>query len=750
MAVRAVHTSSPPLAQALELPNGARFFRSALQVNPFTYMKRHAKATSFKTERDYNDAIIAACVEHSIEVIGVTDHYRVDESWGLLKAARESGLFAFAGFEAVSKDGVHFLCLFDVDQESNLERIIGECGIPDKGQASPIGSMDALELMERAAKWKASCIAAHAISEGGLLRKLSGQTRINAWCSNYLLACAIAGPVDSTAANFRPILENKDVPHKRARPVAVVNASDVNGPGDLAKEGASTLIKMSVPSIEALRQAFLDPESRIRLNSAPAQEPHAEFLALSWEGGFLDGVALHFNSNLNVLIGGRGAGKSTIVESIRYVLGLEPVGDDAKKTHEGVTKHVLRPGTKVSLLVRSHKPSEANYTIERSIPNRPVVKDRLGNVLTLSPKDVLADVQVFGQHEISELTKSREKLTLLLDRFVEHDTSLSHDRSELELKLQRSRARLVGLLRESRQVDDRLAVLPALEETLKRFQEAGLEARLKEKSQLVREERLFKTAAEKLEPFRDELSNLQDLLPIDLEFLSSRSLKGMPNAVSLARLRIAMDSANASLLAATKELETALASTDESVSDVNAQWTKRRQTVETAYEKILRDLQKSKVDGQEFIRLRQQIEDLRPLAERRQQLKRDLSVHETQRRTLLAKWQDSKDRGYQEIQAAAKNVSRKLRDRVRVAVTMSGNREPLEQLLREKVGGNISIALEKLRSLEPLSLSDLAERAREGKGALMKHYGLPIGFSERLAGAEVELFMLIEELDLPA
>ena len=43
------------------------------------------------------------------------DHYRVDESKGLVQAARAAGLFAFSGFEAVTKDGVHFLCLFDPD-----------------------------------------------------------------------------------------------------------------------------------------------------------------------------------------------------------------------------------------------------------------------------------------------------------------------------------------------------------------------------------------------------------------------------------------------------------------------------------------------------------------------------------------------------------------------------------------------------------------------------------------------------------
>ena len=315
-------TVSDRLNLALLLPNGARFYRCALQVNPFGYLASHKKKTSFQTEADYNTAIVATCQELGIEVIGVTDHYRVKDSLGLVKAAREAGIFAFSGFEAVTKDGVHFLCLFDPEKEGALERYIGECGIHDTKAASPIGSLDAIELLSCAKKWGAVCIAAHVASEGGLLKKLSGQTRVNVWTSADLLACSLPGPVDQAPDGIRPILENKGGEYSRLRAVAVINASDVNDPEDLKKDGASCFIKMSKVSVEALRQAFLDPESRIRLNSDPQPEPHAEFLAVAWEGGFLADTSVHLNGNLNVLVGGRGTGKSTIIESIRFVLGL--------------------------------------------------------------------------------------------------------------------------------------------------------------------------------------------------------------------------------------------------------------------------------------------------------------------------------------------------------------------------------------------------------------------------------------------
>ena len=80
---------------------------------------------------------------------------------------------------------------------------------------------------------------------------------------------------------------------------------------------------------------------------------------------------------------------------------------------------------------------------------------------------------------------------------------------------------------------------------------------------------------------------------------------------------------------------------------------------------------------------------------------------------------------------------------------MAGNRDPLEQLLRE-VGGNLAAAIDRLRGLDQMSLPEFAQRCREGKDSLMKNYGFPSGSAERIARAEFELFMRIEELELPA
>lgn len=740
------------LADALNLPNGARFFRCALQLNPFGYLVRHGKQTSLASEEDYNRAIVDACLAEGIEVVAVTDHYRIHESGSLIEAARAAGIHVFPGFEAVTKDGVHLLCF--LNPAAPLEMVqarINECGIHNTSELSPAGKYDTAEFFEECDKWGALCVAAHVEAEnGGLLRVLKGQARIRTWRQPGLMACSLPGPVEAAPQRDKGILLNKEANHKRDRPVAILNCQDVSDPADLSKPGSSCWIKMSQVTIEGLRQAFLDPVSRLRLLSDPEPEDHAVFRAIAWEGGFLDGAAVHLNENLNVLIGGRGAGKSTVVESIRYALQLSPLGDEARKAHEGIVRQVLKSGTRVSLLVSSPRPSRRDYVIERTAPNPPVVKDAAtGDVLPLTPRDILPRVEVFGQHEISELARSPDRLTRLLARFVDTDPDLEKRKSDARRDLSRSRKRLLEIREETEAIKDRLAGLPAVEETLKRYQEAGLEERLREKSLLIREERILQTAIQRIEPLQELLDALRENLPIDRAFLSEKSLDGLPGGAVLQKLDAVLGDLEQSADDTARSLEAGITKARSAVAAVQAEWDDRRKRVEQDYEKILRDLQRTKVDGEEFIRLRRELEELRPLRERRSSLEREEQIQIQARRNVLAEWEDAKRAEFQQLNRAARAVSARLGGRVRVEVLYAGNRAPLETLLREGVGGRLNDTLEILSRRPDLSVLDLAAACRSGKEQLAS-LGIPAGQAERLAQAGESFCLLLEELELPS
>lgn len=90
-----------------------------------------------------------------------------------------------------------------------------------------------------------------------------------------------------------------------------------------------TWLKMEVPDVEGIRLALLDPESRLRRMAAgiPGQNyPSLRRISIR-NTDFFDSYEVSFNPSLNTIIGGRGSGKSTILECIRYALDRARTAD---------------------------------------------------------------------------------------------------------------------------------------------------------------------------------------------------------------------------------------------------------------------------------------------------------------------------------------------------------------------------------------------------------------------------------------
>ena len=742
---------SESIENVLNLPSGAKYFRCVLQVNPFSYLKTNRGVDHGLGEEEYNSLLVSKCRELGIKIIAITDHNQVDGINAIRKKAEPLGITVFPGFEVSSSEGVHLLCIFDQDTETNvLKSYLGGLGIHTPGPSTKNSSEPFSEILRKVQeKWNGICAAAHITNNGGLLRMLKDGARINAWRDPNLYAAQIPGSISDLEYADQQIVLNKDINYKRARRVAVVNASDIGRPEDLESFQASTYIKMSQPSVEGLRQAFLDPDSRIRLLSEEEPPRHTELVALTWEGGFLDGAAIHLNGNLNTLIGGRGTGKSTIIESLRYVLGLEPFGEEAKKASSGILKQVIRSGTKISLLVRSHHPSLKDYLIERTYPNPSTIRDADGNVLSLTPRDICRNVEIYGQHEIGELTKSPTKLSRLLDRFLDEDLHLAERKRKTHKDLALNRRKLIDIQKELNEISENLSRLPSLEETFKRFKEAGLEERLKDQSLLVKEEQVLKTAKSRLSQVRDGLENMHMVVEVDRAFVSEVVLKYLPAKETLRRIDSVLALLETNLRKIIKEYEKHLRTAETDIEKVSETWERRRQEVQDEYEKLLRELQKEAIDGEEFVRISRQIEGLKPLKERQEKLTKEKEALSVRRLNLLTDWEDLKAAEFRAIEKAAKKVNKKLDKQVRVKVSFCGDREPLFDVLRERIGGRLSETTAILRERDDLSLPEFIAICRKGPAELQSKFNITPDQARRISEAGEEVFMEFEELDLP-
>ena len=196
---------------------------------------------------------------------------------------------------------------------------------------------------------------------------------------------------------------------------------------------------------------------------------------------------------------------------------------------------------------------------------------------------------------------------------MEHGQTAARGRQELGRELERTRARLEERRNEMRQIDERLAALPSLEETLKRYRDAGLESKLKEQTLFGREEKLLALCLARLDPFREVLASLRGALPIDAALVSPTALAALPNRDQLQGLAAAFDAFSREARMLTNQLEQSIQKTTSQIEGVKGQWSARRQNAQAAFEQTLRELHKAKIDGQEFLRLQRQIEDLQPL-----------------------------------------------------------------------------------------------------------------------------------------
>ena len=197
---------------------------------------------------------------------------------------------------------------------------------------------------------------------------------------------------------------------------------------------------------------------------------------------------------------------------------------------------------------------------------------------------------------------------------VERDDSLLRQKADLLSSLEKSRRDVLDARAELRQIEEQLATLPRLEETLERFREAGLEERLKEQSLLVREERVLASIPERLSPFQEFLESLKREIPIDRVFLSAKALVDLPGKEILTHANGVFEQLERDLEHIAKEPGSGLAPCgSRGCRGCRAEWETRKKNVQTAYEKILRELQKSRIDGEEFHPAAASDRGLRPL-----------------------------------------------------------------------------------------------------------------------------------------
>lgn len=312
------------------------------------------------------------------------------------------------GFELSTPQG-HLLGIWEEGTApSTIEDVLIRLGI-ERARLGDLDVLAAKSLAECAAEIHAKggvAIAAHIDKERGILTQ-PVQTHVN-----QLLA-------DSNISAFEYVLV--ETPTKVAaklgdtRHPALIQSSDAYDAA-LSRHSATgigirrTWIKAARPDLCGLRYALEDPALRVTLSDPTAAPPHPTIDSVSISGGFLVGTSLGFSPDLNCLLGGTGAGKSLVLEALRFALDQQVDQVLFTTIRNEVDRRLdsaLCEGTDVAVEISTPSDTYRVTRTYRSTGSVPVVEQDVAGEWVQVDQDPssLLSIAAFSQGEILEFAR---------------------------------------------------------------------------------------------------------------------------------------------------------------------------------------------------------------------------------------------------------------------------------------------------------------------------------------------------------
>ena len=738
----------------------AQFWKCALQVNPSGYIK-HRGQDHGMSDDEYNEALLKVALENDIKVMGLADHGNVDSCQPIRDLMAKNDIIVFPGFEISTSEKIHFVCLFPEDTDkTTLDRYLGSLDLLDPGDGVCPSRLGAEQLLKKVEDDLGGFVyAAHCTNENGILFRKSN----HAWKNPLLKAAQIPATLDdlkNDAGNaYRQILLNQDPAYTRETPIATINAKDVARPEDLGDSRASCLIKMTDPSFESFKRAFHDPESRIRLNSDIPEKHFSRIEDLKITGGYLDGVSIDFSEHLNTVIGGRGTGKSTLIECIRYALEQRPIGKNAQKQHEDIIKeNIGKIRARIELTIRSSKMNGKKFTIAKRYGESTLVKDDAGAPSAFSPADLLPNIEIYGQNEIYEIAQNPTDQRKLLARFLD----VGHKESEQKIlealhKLSGNRKKLAEAQKTVADIEDETSRLPKLEEQVIQFKKLGLEEKLKIIPLLETEKRLLKRAiSDDASEIARAFALVKDSLP-DVTFLSDATIAALPHAEQFKKLRESLSDLSKEAASVLDKWFKIYKEFEVKLQAVQTEIKSKIDDEEALLEKTFKELptyegKTGKEIGVEFQNLIKQIEQIKPkktLVENRRKIVSEL---QRERKLVLDELSSARAARSAHFVKSLKKLNDSLTGKLKLTVKPEGDRTPvISFLLNCQMDGIGDGRLTWIKGAEDFSPVKLAEKAREGAESLRQEekWGITPTVAEALARLSPEQLLELEEIELP-
>jgi energy-coupling factor transporter ATP-binding protein EcfA2 len=488
-----------------------------------------------------------------VDCIAITDHNsgewidKLKIEYARMEAEKPAGfreLHLFPGVEISVQGGVHLLALLDpAKTRDDIFALLSDSkiGIPKELQGTPdaVSKGSFLDVVALIDKSGGLALPAHVDGSSGLFIVLNdGPTLKPILESSHLFAAevldrdyAFPGLYTDLKASWSKVI-----------------GSDAHKPDEIGRR--FTWIKMGDPSIEGLKLALLDNDLSVKrfdsISDSRGSNDHADFVIRSVEieksrycG---NGQPLHllFNPWLNCLIGGRGSGKSTIVEFLRLTLrrdqeikklfGDSDFGeherselvrtlDDFFKEPAGRTdKGVLKPDTKITVDCRLNGEDFRLSWQERPDGSIPPIQKMNGKKYEKSSGEDIATrfpVRIYSQKQMYQMAQNPKALLKIIDESPQVDYRAWENRSaQIAAQFRSLRAQERELRLEVDEEENLKGELEDIQSKLALFEKG-------ENATLLKAYQVRRSQMKEVEAYQTSLAeNLQSLSDIALETIT--------------------------------------------------------------------------------------------------------------------------------------------------------------------------------------------------------------------------------------
>jgi len=690
-----------------------------------------------------------------IKVGAITDYNGVREDWflSIKERAEKEGIVIFPGVELsirAGKYGLHILLIFEKDTDvANLNNFIKYLGRDKKDliKGRKHKDLDLEETLEKALKkireyYNCLVIFPHP-NEGdskGLLNSFSPKDavkflkEINPDALEYLSSTSRSKLRDAGLGEefFNKIIENSD-------PKSI----DEIGGKKRDKKTRVTYLKLSDFTLDAVKLALHDPEVRVRLYDPPHMTHNRIRNIIINGSAFLKNINLALSPEINTLIGGRGVGKSAIIEAIRYCMDL-PVYQD-KEARENFVYSVIGSGGEIIVEVeRYYGQKKKIYQIKRIIGKEPEIWETKGDKLSLDTSELFEGKApvIIGQKELYHLALDRAFQLKLVDELIGEEVR----KKQMELlefieKLKNNARETIDLKKKLAKKDEYEQELKIVEDKIKVYERLGVAQKLKRLTDILEDDRRVIEASEKVEEIIDNLKSLLDLSKDELAsqeiYLKRGKSEGRDVLFKIGEIikemRIILENLMKSLVS---QLEEKRGIQYKLVKE----WKKIKEKVEEEIEKIKRELVGKELKPEKLEELTKKKARLQPLIKELAKIEKQLENKINERENIKQIVKQKRHELFKVRVNEINKINQELEEKLRLRVEFEKDKDAFEKKFKRLLSGSgiHSSAVDSILNRKEIAIDglSLSEYVSKGIDKFVEEFGL----TKTMAGKIINWF----------